>query len=441
MPEDSRPLEEVLEKASRVAKDAEVFHLSHWDEPVIFEANKLKLLERRESSGLALRLIKDGRIGFSSTTKLEDTDAPLHNALETIPFGAQAMMEFPSYHEFTSVEVYDAAVETWALEEMIELGQTIIDGIRAHEPELLCDASISRGVTTVTLLNSRGGYASYSKSLFRVSISASLIEGTDMFFLGESKISCHPLFDPTPLVDSIAWQLELGRSIAPPVSGEMAAVFTPKGTAGALLSPLLSGFNGKAVLQGSSPLVGKFGEQLLDEKISIWDEPDLSYVPGSRMCDDEGVATRRMALVDRGTIRNFVYDLQTAGQARTQSTGNAHRSLNSLPVPGTSVTVVPEGDASFDDMISDMKRGIVVERLLGVGQGNTLGGDFNANVLLGYQVEKGKIIGRLKNTVINGNVYTVLKELQGLGQVGEWVGGSLRTPSIYCNRVSVATRK
>jgi PmbA protein len=102
--------------------------------------------------------------------------------------------------------------------------------------------------------------------------------------------------------------------------------------------------------------------------------------------------------------------------------------------------VVSEGEASFEEMVSSIKDGIVVERLLGAGQSNILGGDVNANVLLGYRVENGKISGRLKNTVINGNVYTVLKKVQAVGKDARWVGGSLKTPSIYCAGVSAATR-
>ena len=433
-------IDEVLEKATRVASQAEVFHLSHRHEPVVFEANKLKALERKESSGTALRLIKDGKIGFSSSTRQDSVDALIDNALETAPFGPQATMEFPDYREFTPVEIYDPSVESYPLDDMVQLGQTLIDRVREYEPELLCDASVSKDVMTLTLLNSKGGYASYTRSVFSISVGGTLIKGTDMLFLWEGKNSCQPLTDPSPLVDSIQTQLEYGRNIAPPASGDMAAVFTPRGVAAALLSPLMAGFNGKSVLQGSSPLVGKLGERLLDEKISVWDEPSLAFIPGSRMCDDEGVPTQRMPLIDQGVISNFLYDLQTAGQSNTQSTGNAHRSLNSLPSPGVSVTVMSGGDTSFNDMIADTKNGIVVERLLGAGQSNILGGDFNANVLLGYRVEKGKIVGRLKNTVINGNVYTVLGKVQALGDDSCWVGGSLRVPSIYCAKVSTATR-
>ena len=94
----------------------------------------------------------------------------------------------------------------------------------------------------------------------------------------------------------------------------------------------------------------------------------------------------------------------------------------------------------MNDMLADTKSGIAVKRLLGAGQSNILGRDCNANALLRYRGEKGKIIGSLKNTVINGNVYTVLRKDEALGNDSCWVGGSLRVPSVCCPKISVATK-
>jgi PmbA protein len=91
-------------------------------------------------------------------------------------------------------------------------------------------------------------------------------------------------------------------------------------------------------------------------------------------------------------------------------------------------------------MVEDMKEGLVVEQVIGAGQGNLLGGDFSGNVLLGYKVENGEIVGRVKDTMIAGNVYQVLKELLGIGQETRWVGGILQTPPLYCSSVSVTTK-
>jgi len=87
-----------------------------------------------------------------------------------------------------------------------------------------------------------------------------------------------------------------------------------------------------------------------------------------------------------------------------------------------------------------MKEGLIVEQVIGAEQGNLLAGDFGGNVLLGYKVENGEIVGRVKDTMIAGNVYQVLKELLGIGQEARWVGGILQTPSFYCSNVSVTTK-
>ena len=86
-----------------------------------------------------------------------------------------------------------------------------------------------------------------------------------------------------------------------------------------------------------------------------------------------------------------------------------------------------------------MDDGLVIEGLLGAGQGNELGGDFRANVALGYRVKNGEIIGRVKDTMISGNVYTVLDNVEAISDTAEWVYGSLRTPAIRCRGVEVAS--
>ena len=125
--------------------------------------------------------------------------------------------------------------------------------------------------------------------------------------------------------------------------------------------------------------------------------------PGSRPFDDEGVATRCTALIEKGIPVAFYYDLQTAGLANTKSTGNGARSGARLPSPSASVFVTESGTTSFKEMLSDIKEGLVIEYVMGAEQGNVLGGDLS-NVLLGYKIDNGKITGRVKNTMVSGNV-------------------------------------
>jgi PmbA protein len=91
-------------------------------------------------------------------------------------------------------------------------------------------------------------------------------------------------------------------------------------------------------------------------------------------------------------------------------------------------------------MVNDIKEGLVIEQLMGAGQGNILGGDFSGNVLLGYKVENGKIVGRVKDTMVSGNIYQLLKEITAIGSEARWVSGFLQIPPLYFPSVSVASK-
>ncbi len=108
--------------------------------------------------------------------------------------------------------------------------------------------------------------------------------------------------------------------------------------------------------------------------------------------------------------------------------------------PSPSAFIIAAGEASFDEMVQDIKEGLVVEQLMGAEQGNILGGDFSGNVLLGFKVESGKIVGRVKDTMVSGNVYQALKDIGAMGKEAKWVGGALHIPAIYIPRLSVASR-
>jgi len=199
-------------------------------------------------------------------------------------------------------------------------------------------------------------------------------------------------------------------------------------------------FNGKAVLEGTSPLKDKLGEQVFDKKLSLWDDATVVHGVGSYPFDDEGMPGQRLPLVANGVVTSFLYDLQTAALAGTRSTGNGRRAGGGYPSPAISSLVLEKGKVSFQAMVKDMKEGLIVEEVIGAEQGNILGGDFGGNVLLGYKAENGEIVGRVKDTMIAGNVYQVLRELPGVGQETRWVGGILQTPPIYCSGVSVTTK-
>jgi PmbA protein len=80
-----------------------------------------------------------------------------------------------------------------------------------------------------------------------------------------------------------------------------------------------------------------------------------------------------------------------------------------------------------------------VDDLIGVGQGNVIGGAFSHPVALAYRVVGGEIVGRVKDAAVAGNAYELLSRIAGLGRDVEW-RGSLAVPPILLEGVSVAPR-
>jgi len=433
-------VENILAQAKKVAEEAEVFMVSSEETPVQFEANRLKHIQSKQSTGVALRIIRQGKLGYATATEL-DSQNLVNMAVETAQFGMIAKFELPSLTSYPQVEVFDPDIESVSIEEMAKLGEELIIAVRGHTPDIVCEAGVTKGIISVRIINSRGGQASYKQSIFSLGIEGQLVRDTDMLFVGESQSSCHPILEPKAVTELVLQQLELAKNQASVPTKPLPVVFTPNGVASALIPPLMAAFNGKTVLEGVSPIGNRLGQSVFDEKLWLWDDPTIAYRPGSYPCDDEGIPSQRTPLIEQGIVTNFLYDLHTAALAHTHSTGNGSRSRGGLPAPSPSAFIVAPGKATFDEMVNDIKEGLVVEQLMGASQGNILGGDFSGNVLLGYKIEDGKIVGRVKDTMVSGNIYQLLKQIAAIGSDARWVSGFLNTPPLYLRSVSVASKE
>jgi PmbA protein len=216
-------------------------------------------------------------------------------------------------------------------------------------------------------------------------------------------------------------------------------LFSPVGAL-VLGLPLVLGLNGRNVYRGISPMAGRAGEQLFDEKLTLLDDPTLAGRPGSSAYDDEGLPRQRRPLIAHGVLEGFVYDLKTAVQSGTAPTGNGERSLFNPPTPGFSNLILLGGTTPLAEIIAGIDEGLLVESPLGLGQGNVISGAFSNNLSLAYKIERGEIAGRVKDVGIAGNVYQDLRTIAALSQESEWVYGGLRMPYVLLPELNVVTK-
>ncbi len=433
--------DKLLEQAAKRFGQAEVYRLETESRPVSFESNKLKEVSTAEQSGVALRVVDGGRIGFASTTN-PDLEPQLPDRVAALAeFGSEAEFEFPGPADYPDVPLFDERLADVTTAQMIETGEGLICRLRDEWPDLLCDASIGRSAGRMWIANSSGAEFSYSQSAYHLFLGGQLIRGTDILnvWAGHSSSRMFGDEETERVLSELMQHLEHARELAPAPSGRLPVIFTPRGVRGTLLGPLTSGFSGKNLSTGASPLTGRQGERAFDESVSLYDDPTIDFGSRSRPCDDEGVPSRRIAHIENGVIGDGLFDLQTAGKAGTSSTGSAHRGLAAAPSPGSSVVRMAGGETRYESLFDGIKEGLVVEHLLGAGQGNELGGDFKANVALGYRIENGEITGRVKDTMIAGNVYQCLNSVEAISSETEWVFGSAILPSIRCMGVQISS--
>jgi PmbA protein len=247
--------------------------------------------------------------------------------------------------------------------------------------------------------------------------------------------------DPSEFVTDMLEKARIGKRIVPIETRAMPVLFTPKGFADTFCLPLLIAFNGKEVLQGATPVSDKMGKQALDPRVSIYDDGTIDLNAGSRPFDDEGTAVRRLPLVEKGAVSNFIYDLDTAVRAGANPTGHGRRDLSSLPSPAYNGIIIEPGDVSIENMIRGVKNGLLVDQVMGAWSGNVRGGDFSGNVHYGIKIENGKMVGRVKDTMVTGNVFEALKNVEAIENRSHPLTGPLAAlPHLLFPALSVSAR-
>lgn len=202
-----------------------------------------------------------------------------------------------------------------------------------------------------------------------------------------------------------------------------------------MLAPAVSALN---VQQNRSPLVGKLNEALMSEKVTILDLGASAHVLGSKSFDDEGHSTSNLTVIEKGVLKTYLYDTYTAAIEGRDSTGNALRTYTSGPVPQPHHLRLQPGKASLEELISEVRDGVLVMSTIGEWLSNPVSGHLNATITHAYKISNGKLIKPVGNGVVTVNIYELLKDKL------EEVGNDLRsdygvsTPSLKFSKVRIA---
>lgn len=408
-----------------------------------FESGRLKACGITEEAGVNLRVVRAGKVGIAGTTASETGDL-VDRALASAELGEPVDIAFPPAAPLPSVAIHAAPAAQASLERLTAIGAELT--ARLARAGCQVNVSIEREIVTMRVVGTGGVDARYSATGVAVGVDLARFAGDDVLFLSDQYqgTDLPSQADLDALVRTIDERFERALTVVQPPEGALPVVFTPQGLS-AILLPIRQGLSGKTVLQGISPLGTKRDQVVFDPAFSLTDDPLLADRPASRPIDDEGTPSRRLPLVEHGVVRSFIYDLETAARAGTQSTGHGSRGTFGKPVVDYSNVVVGSGERGVGSsvlgggLVAGIRDGLVIDELIGVGQGNVIGGAFSHPVALAFRIERGEITGRVKDAAVAGNVYELLKRIAGFGTDGRWLG-TRWSPSLLLEGVSVARR-
>ncbi len=430
-------VQEIVEKAAGKAQGVQAVLLTQETSAVDFENDRLKSAKSSQRTQIEVKVIVDGKVGISTTTDLNDLDGVVKRALEAAEFGSPAHFELPDPQALKDVKIFDPALLGLEKPEMIRVGQQMMDMIKTYNPQILANAAVYKTVSRMEYANSRGAHYSSDHTDFNLGSGGQLVRGTDILFAGRSLGQKKRAVDTEEIAAQAIEYFRMAESIAPIESGEMPVIFTPKGLNALLLSLGLA-LDGKSVYLGASPLRDKLGQQIASPSLTIVDDPFIEFGPNSGAFDNEGVPRQVTTLIEKGVLRGFIYDLDTAGRVGAKPTGHgSSRSLTNL--------VITPGNVPYQSMLKNTRNGLLVHEFLGLGQGNPINGEFSVNLFLGYKIENGKLVGRVKDVMLAGNAFDALKDITALSQEREWVSGPESwftglVPYIQVGRLSVTAK-
>ena len=195
-----------------------------------------------------------------------------------------------------------------------------------------------------------------------------------------------------------------------------------------LLGFMFFDFGGTALLEQRSFLNNRIGTQLFGENITIHDDVYHPLQSGAAF-DGEGIPRKRVALVEKGIVRNLVYSRATALRMRQSELASQLGAISAtghgFPLPNeigdAPMNIVVEGGngnaKSVEEMVMGIDRGILVTRLWYIREV-----DPYEKILTGmtrdgtFLIEHGKLVGGVRNFRFNQSLIDMLKNTATLGR-------------------------
>ncbi len=406
-------------------------------------------------TGTAVRAVKDQRVSFSASSGIsqDQIKRSIQEAVISLKATSEKDVRFRGFCDLKppgKEGKFAPAILELTTDDLVKFCLQIIGDTTNVKTRIL--AAVSANV-------SWGGFAvGNTQGLQRASISAfnacsaytMAINGAERRTASEELVTREKALDVTGLGEkaankaaSLLGAKKLNQTAILPT------VWVPWAAASYVLASLEQSVNGQAVIEGLSPLANKHGERIANKSLTLIDDGQDPLGIGTEAIDAEGYPQTRTTIIDKGKLKQFLFDSYYARIANNASTGNCSRGggpfgsslqYEVAPTIASKNFEVSRGTKTEEELIATIDgRGLLIADIpIGIFYSDVSTGEFSAVAHSVYLIENGEKKQPLEPVSISGSFYTGLEQLSEIGNNFEMTSLYVKTPSLLIDGFSVS---
>ncbi|MGC8816939.1 MAG: TldD/PmbA family protein [Candidatus Hadarchaeum sp.] len=445
-------VQRALELAEKLgAEEAEAFASDNLAVTIRIASNRIVETKQVQDSGIGLCAAIKKKIGFSSDNEL--TQELVRRSISI----ARARPPNPKFNGFPSprkaskvADIYDPNLAAISRSRIVELAEEMLQAALDFDNRIIeASGAINLVVERCAVANTNGVQAVDATTKIFGHLTAEsqgLERGEGQGWMGSNALKN---FRPTLIGEEaaeFAIKSLMARRVQP---GSYDVVLEPNAAAELLYHVLSYAINGKDAYEKISYFSSRLGQTVASESLNVADWGNMPSGLYSKTIDDEGSPTQKTSLIEKGKLIGFIYDWYYGGLAGRKSTGNGFRlgdfgrSYQLSPTPYISNLVVQPGKSELEELMEDIRTGLLLSRIWYTYPITPQVGDFSTTSRCGFLISRGEVNGAIKQVRIHENLPRLLKRLDGIGkearQIIPWgASAAVCTPALKFRGVRVS---
>jgi PmbA protein len=416
-----------VEFAQRLgAEEAEVFLSRSSGTSIDIERGQIVRSAKSVDQGLGVRAVYRKAVGFSYTNTLtskaikEAADRAFRAARASRPDKNWINLPIPRNFGETR-DTYDKRIVDLSSEDLVKLASDMLAGVGDYDLRVLAvDGGLATSLFSSVVVNSHGVEAADVGTAVGCSMETIARDGTDVT-PACYELNAERVYD----IDPVAVGVEAARQAVSSLqarkigSGSFPVIFTQAAFRSLLHYTMINAVKADYVQRERSAFKDKIGEQVASELITVADDGLLDGGLLTGKFDGEGVPCQKTLVIKKGILKNFLYDNYTANKVGTVSTGNASRSgftpYASTPVLEANNFVFKEGNKTPEELVGEVKDGLIVYGVQGAHSSNPESGEFSVVATPVWKIENGNVAYAVRDVMLTGVFFDILKNVSALG--------------------------